>query len=747
MSCASRHILCAAVAVVSLMAMQASAQIIQLDPPTDSEPAPEEDTTAPRIDLDLPSLGLSGRHGSVLSLDPERADTGTRAELLPLRMERLSGRHNAVARLTGESAQERFILFLPDTPGATELELALRSGIDTLPDRSSLRVAVNGVDLGQTRPASFDEFATARFDVPEGVLRPGPNLVEVSARHTHRIACGADASFALWTEIDLRRSGVTMASDRFALGPEGFIAAIAAQTARGAPVTFHRPDPEESMVDVAPFIARAAIALGGTPPEIVSAPYWRAEGEVAQLARVTAFPPGEGPEMPRFRRGGDGSIVLLLDQSHDYDDVLGTLFPSASVMPNRGPAMLRPGAPRALSDLGVSRLQGQGRYQQLTVDFALPWDWMLLASQRARLDLDYRFAADLPEGALLLVKINGTTVRLLPLDRDGGQALPTLPITFAARLLHPGINRLEFEALIPGDPPDMACPPLDGAILEVSAGSRLFVPDAPDMVQPSIDRALASVAPRNVALSDRAAEQLPPGLVPQIAAALLVAPEETRLIDTAARLRVGILSDLDEMQTQLPRTAVRALFQAMGLGAFRSDAAPSEATPWETVSGSRGVLGRLGLTELAALPGRARDTLVGLVRGETPPLEEWLADKDAQIALLQPDMQHPEDVWMILSPSIDPTLAATALAASRVSHDGPRGQVAVYSEGRGWASWTAPDRPLTLRDTLSPGNFRAVMGNYATTAPLPFIGTILGLTLLSAAVALAVLLLTRRRSR
>ncbi len=730
---------------ISLPSAPTSAQIIQLTPPTEQGPAEGDTPTSPPSGM--PSTMMLGRQSSGLDIEEARGLTAQRKELLPLRLERLSTQHTMIARLTGESARENLIVFLPEGTDATELELAYRSGIDTLPDRSSLRVTVNGTDLGEIQPASFQDFTTVRFPVPDGVLRTGPNAVDISVRHTHRIACGADASFTLWTEIDLRNSGIRLHADRFTLGPDGFIAAVAAQAARGAPVTFHRPDPEQSMLDAAPFIASAAIALGGTPPKIISAPYWVAEEAVPQLARITAFPPGEGPQTPEFRRGGDGAIVLVLEQSDNYDAVLGALFPEASVMPRRGPALLQPGAPHRLTDIGISHLRGEGRYLQLNVDFMLPWDWMLLASQRARLDLDYRFADGLPAGALLLVKINGTTIRLLPLDRDGGQGLPTLPISFAARLLNAGVNRLEFEALIPGAPPDMACPPLVGPILEVSATSQIYVPASPRMTQPSLERTLAALSPRNIELSQSALSQFSPGLVPQLAAALLVAPAETRLTDEGAVLHVGVLSDLDQLQTQYSRSAIRALFQAMGIGLLPGDSPQSDGTPWETVSSPRGRPGQLGLSEIGSLPRRAVDTLIGLVRGETPALNDWLADKEAQVALLQPDPRRPQDIWLILSPNIDPSNAVTALAASRLSHNGPRGQVALYSDGRGWVSWTSPDRPLSLNDAPAMSNIRAIMGNYATTAPLPFISALLGLTLFSAAVALAVLLLSRRRSK
>jgi len=741
--------LCASLVSVLWLAGPASglmAQVIHLDPPisrTEPSEQPLEAVPQPGTSV-LPSARgrTDGAQTRLLQA------VNVRSELVPLRPERLRSHGGSVSRLSGDTASERFILFLPQAPEAAELQIAHRSGIDALPERSALLVSVNGTELGQIVPSNFSGFATDALAVPDGLLRPGRNLVEVRARHTHRIACGADASFALWTEIDAGNSGVAMPADAFDIGPLGFMAAIAAQSARGAPVTFRRPDPSASMLAAAPFVARAASALGGMPPEINSAPYWTLDDDVPQLARITTFPPGEGPSIPQFRRGGDGALVLVVEPDQDFSAMMDQLLSSGVAPTDVAPVTLTPGLTQPLSALGVERLQGQGRYVLLSVDFALPWDWVLLASQKAQFDLDYRFASGLPAGALLLVKVNGITVRLLPLDRDGGQNLPTLPISFGTRLLQPGVNRLDFEALIPGDPPDVACPPMAGPVLEISAQSQLYVPVSPRMSQPSIDMSLAMITADSIAMTPAAEARLSPGLLPQIAAVLMVAHGPDRPNGLAPRFNIGVLSDLEQLQTPMLRHAARTLYEVLGTSALQTGREQVTGTPWETVSTSRGVFGWLRLSTVAEIPGKIVDTIAGFAFGTTPPLIDWLAGREAQAAILQPDPNRPEEIWLIFSPYADPLTVVQALAASRTGHDRPRGQVALYTDdGRGWSSWTAPDRRFTLHENLGPGNLRAVMGNYATRSPAPFVAFVFALTLLSAALALAILILTRRRGQ
>jgi hypothetical protein len=389
---------------------------------------------------------------------------------------------------------------------------------------------------------------------------------------------------------------------------------------------------------------------------------------------------------------------------------------------------------------------GEGRYVRLSVDFRLPWDWVLLASQKARLDLDYRFAPGLPEGALLLVKVNGTTVRLLPLDRDGGRTLPTLPISFGARLLEPGVNRLDFEALIPGDPPDAACAPLEGPVLEISEGSRLFVPASPRMSLPALDLSLAALEGEDIVPSDAASPALPPGFLPQVAAAL-VPPGASARSDAQppARLTVGTLGDLAGIEAPLVRENLRALEAALDGVSAGADPAVPAAEPWGEVAERGGWFGLPTPGEIAALPAQVAGALRRLAFGDTPELGAWLTGRDAQAALLQPDPRRPGDLWLVLGPAARPDEIARVLAASRDSPAGPTGQVALYSEAAGWESWTSSARPLRLHEPLTMTNLRAVMGNHATLAPIAFVAGFLALTLLSALVAMAILILTRRR--
>lgn len=736
---------CVSMAVLTVMmaALPAAAQLIQLDPgvldaaPTDSPHMPVMQVPSAQS---IAEQSTRSRESTVVANAGAAEDLADEV-LVPLRSIRPHIVMGEGMRLTGEAAAESFILFLPNDPGATELRLAHRTGIDALPDRSSLRVIVNDVNVGEIRPENFSEFGQDLLVVPDGLLRAGRNSVEIQVRHTHRVACGPDASFALWTEIDTTNSGIVVSSDSFGVGPVGFLAAIAAQAGRGQPITVRRPDPDASLLDAAPFIGQVAAALGGTPPEIVSAPYWGVAPDMPELARVTALPKGEGPQQPRITRGGDGAMVLLIERDSDYASVSSSLMAAFQPAVSTRLPVLTPGQEQTLSDLGSPRLTGQGRYSLMSVDFALPWNWVLLASQKARLVLDYRFAQNLPDGALLLVKVNGVPVRMLPLDHGGGQNMPSLPVAFGANLLHPGANRLEFEALIPGDPPDAACPPMDGPVVEISEGSRLFVPASPSMTLASIDMSLAMLAPENIVTTDRAAAQLSPGVVPQIAAALMQPQGLDGARSPNVQLTVASFADLQDLHVAMGGDVMRGLQDALRKDIIRPAADAAPATAWDMVERPSSLFKMPSFGAMTNWPNRLRLSARSLVFGTIPSLGDWLHGQEADAALLQPDLARPGEIWLVFAPHATPSTIVRALVASR---DGPSGQVALYTGAGGWRNWTDPSRPLVLQEAVGWTTLRPILGNYATLSPLAFLGAVVLLALLSAGIALFFLKLTRR---
>ena len=618
-------------------------------------------------------------------------------------------------RLTGEQAGAEFLLWLPERATASDLVLAYRSSINVLPERSQLSVRVNGEPVGAFLLTSFADFTPVTLQ--GAALRPGLNRVQIDVVHHHRIFCGPEASFAVWTELLLPQSGVPLAPARLGDDAAAFLAAASAQLASGAPLEIRADGPLDPLL-LRSLAGRLTGALAATPDFRVVSP-WAPQNGAPPKARITVLQGGTG--RASIERGGDGALVLLLDPAPGAALPLDTLLPALAdegAGQSGALPLLEPGQDTAFADLGLGDTTARGHYILHDMNFRLPDDWLILASQEARFSLLYGFAEGLPTGALMLVKVNGQTVRLLPLDRNGGQVQPALEIGFAANLLRPGANRVSFEAILPGDPPDLPCAPLEEETLTILGSSTLWTPPAPAMDLPDMSRPLARLTPDGLQL-DGSASASAAGEELLLPFAALHQPPETRPDRAPATLTVARI----EAPGALP-LAPLGLTRRMLEEALAPAPASAEAeAPAGPLQGS--------------WLHRRWDDLVGLALPGDPPLERWLADRRGIALLLQPDPEVPQDLWLLLGPGADPAFTAAALEAGRRAFDGPRGQLSLLGPDGRWTSWADAATPPRLQEPLRAGNLRFVLGNYASWSPMLFTGVLIVLALVSSLVAMS----------
>lgn len=615
-------------------------------------------------------------------------------------------------RLTGEQAGGEFLLWLPEGAASGDLVLSHRSSINVLPERSQLSVRVNGEPAGAFLLTSFSGFTPVTLRTE--ALRPGLNRVQIDVVHHHRIFCGPEASFAVWTELMLPQSGVRIPGASLGTDPASFLAAASAQIVGGAPIDIHAEGAADPAL-LRSIAARLTSALATTPAVRLASP-WSPQTGAPPKARVTILSAGTG--RASIERGGDGALVLLLDPAPGAELPLDAVLPAAATegTPEAGTLpRLQPGAATPFADLGLPDTAARGHYILREMNFRLPDDWLVLASQEARFNLLYAFADGLADGSLMLVKVNGETVRLLPLDRNGGAVQPALEVGFAASLLRPGANRVSFEAILPGDPPDLPCAPLEAETLTILGSSTLWAPPTPSMDLPDMARPLSRLTPDGVQPGD-GVQTGDAGVLLLPFAALHqppeVAPDRAPAVLTVARSDAPGAAPLGEIG--LTR---RMLEDAL------SEAPRAEAEP--PMTGIRGWLQRRWTA------------LVTLARPGDPPLDAWLESRQGIAMLLQPDPEAPQRLWLLLGPGTDPAFVAPALEAGRRAFDGPHGQLSLLGDDGRWTSWVDPTRPPRLQEPLSPGNLRFVLGNYASWSPMLFTGVLVLLALVSSVVALA----------
>lgn len=659
-----------------------------------------------------------------------------------------------ILRLTGEVVSVDLRLELPeDAEMPAELMLTLRSTVNVLPEVAAMTVTINDaapVVMPLDHLSGFETVA-----VPATGLTSGLNRVRLELRQPHRIYCGPEASFSVWTEIHLPRSGVPVEASAVAADATGFALAWHSQIASGRalPVLVAEDEDEAVLRQLADMLNR--VSAGQALIEFRSFYHLDAPSPLS-LALIRS-----DRSHAELREGAAGGLVLQIEHADGQLPLLDDLLPELLLPSSTVPALV-PGALTAFAELGQEDIIGRTRYFRHEVPFDLPREWLLLSNQKARLQLRYGFADALPAGAMLLVKANNETIRLLPLDRHGGQMQEPLDIVFSANLLHPGRNGLVFEMMVPGNPPDATCPPRRADLLVVSSDSTLLVPPAPAMALAGISNQLSGLGSGGVTVPEgvrsrdmleRAAAEMATGLAPMSGA-----------VDPSIRLNVIGVSDIPVVPLEHLGVAGRDLQEALIALSPRPapDVAPASIAPARRYQLTEDVPAALvrprAATDSSSDPEPAvgpglRDWLARQVArlqsaafiGSDESLSAWLDRQQGRALLLRPNPGEPNDLWLILGPQISAQSALRALVQLR-SSGLANGEAALLTPEGTWEIWS-PVRPPELRESLRLSNLPAVLGNYASWSPLLFTTVILGLALLSAFPALLFIMFTRRRGQ
>lgn len=641
-----------------------------------------------------------------------------------------------IRRLTGEYAEIGLSVMVPVDVTVDRFVITYRNSINILDETARLTVLRDGTEIASWMPDAPGEFVSV--EVPVDALSTGANRLVVRAEQSHRIFCGPEASFAIWTDIDLVQSGIEIRGDAGAAGFATFRRAAGAQVDTGGaiPVVTTLPLGLDTTRD---FERRLAALGSGTPVSLrILSPYdvQDAPAALARIAVVSAADVAADITLPTVRIGADGAQILVLAEDTPAF-VLDGILPVRQAV--AGPERLRPGTPIRVDDLIADEIVLRTRYGRRDIAFLLPDDWMLLSSQQAHLNLQYRYPEGLPEGALLLVKVNGTTVRLLPLFGEGGVALPELPIGFPARMLRPGANAIALEAIIPGDPPDLPCPRFDEPLLEVSGESTLDVPASPSMRFERLTRALFALAPGGMSLApDQVGNPRGEEMLTALLAGLPAVANASAATEPPT-LTVGTIQSLD----RVPLAALginRSAFERALMPAPVTDIVPIASND----SFAEPVPPVVPLAQRPRIIATSTwEALRQMARPGDQSLADWIAGRHGIAMLFMPDVAAPQDIWLVVGPDANPAMVTAALAAGRLSPFGPDGQAALLTAGGVWQNWQPAKSPPQLLEPLTIENVRTVAGNFASWSPVYFVGLLAVLMSVSVLLGLSFVVRTR----
>ncbi|SES34434.1 cellulose synthase subunit [Tranquillimonas rosea] len=697
--------------------------------------APSDDDA--RIAIPGPD-GVTGSQTADDDVTAEAPALGEAERISSLWPVRIGMAQNGRVRLSGERDSAEFILFAPASGMPDRLILSTVSSAYVLPRDSRLRVLVGDDELGMVTPENISGVDGMALPLPGGVLQPGANRVRIEAVHRHRLYCGAQASYDLWTDIDLSLSGAPYRPETLVTGPTEFLTAVAAARGAGEPIGMRFDDP--SLRDEAVTAARSlgGILAGGGLSFDLDIP---ADPEAPRP--VLALTRGDTATATIGGTGASPAMVLRVDPTGlpDMGQTLGT-HPVAET-----PPAMETGRKVALSDLGFETYAVEDHLWSGDVTFTLPDAWLVATNERAELSLRFDNAPGLPEGSRLRVIVNGEPVRMIPLHDEVHQSSDVLPVRFGAELLQAGRNDLSFEVIVPGDPADAPCPDVRFTRVSIDDSSMLRVPNSPEMYAPGVASALGRLGPEGLTEAlTRATRAERAGNILDIAAAL-PRRETPQTAGGSVSLIVTDANEIDQASFGSLWSGREVVNGTLGRVQTSNRDAEPQARARRPVELQRAQMFESGIVDWAGeRVARVRDFFSSLLFPDpAAELAEWMGQRRGQALLYQLDEETPDTLYLAVTE--EARFQDVADAVGRVATTGVplQGHMALLTWDGRWESWADTSRLPELADTVTFTNARAIAGNYAAARPSAFVAVLLLTTLLSAAAAYAFLIHSRGR--
>ena len=365
----------------------------------------------------------------------------------------------------GESAHRSWSVYL----GRGEIErtrgfqLALKNAVSVLPDRSAVRLSINGRVLATLQARSPNGLAVLPVAIPSGLLVPGLNKVDISVVMTHRVDCSLAATYELWTLVDPAKTGfmapaVPMSAlrsiediageplaedgttrihlraasldDAAGIGRAGrFIAALVSRAGLARPV-----------VDAGPAAGQGAgfdVLLTTTG----------AHDDVTRTLKIL----GREDDVAFARDPATDRLVLIVSGTDDADlDRRVAAFAGKATRPPAAAAVgemtVENETRRSFSDLGLPTDAFAGRHYTQALDVVLPSDFYPANYDRAQMLIDGSYAANLDPDSDIVFRVNGALVSSLRLGPNRGGVLQHEMVELPLRFFHPGHNAIALEA-------------------------------------------------------------------------------------------------------------------------------------------------------------------------------------------------------------------------------------------------------------------------------------------------------------
>jgi cellulose synthase operon protein B len=361
----------------------------------------------------------------------------------------------------GEAARRSFPVYIArgDVDRVRTFRLALKNTVALLPERSSLKLSINGQVVATVAPRSPNGISSTDIAIPAGLLVPGVNRVEMAAMMTHRVDCSIPATYELWTQVDSNGTGFVLPSAEVAsVRALADLVGLPPAVDGTMPITLRLSGREDAAA-----IARAGrfidalVRRAGLSRPVVQASTGSGRGAGFDvllaadmhgdtLRNLQVLGREDGLTLARDSRTDRLVVIVSALDGTDLDGTIAEL--AAAPAPAAGSAALLDGETRrSFADLGFATEDFAGRHYVSALDVSLPGDFYPANYDKARLLIDGSYASDLDPNSQLVFRVNGTLVSTLQLGADRGGQLAHEQIELPLRFFHPGRNEIGIEGV------------------------------------------------------------------------------------------------------------------------------------------------------------------------------------------------------------------------------------------------------------------------------------------------------------
>jgi hypothetical protein len=432
-------------------------------------------------------------------------------------LKRLPAGHDELV-FRGENAARAWQVYLSPTEAAriSNFQLGLLNSVVDLPDRSSVKLTINGRPLAAAPVRSPYEITNVAVKIPAGVLLPGANTVQVNVALTHRVDCSVGATYELWALLDPARTGfVVDNADSYAIRSLDELAAepLAEDGATHIHVRMQDFANPDSLGRAARFVD-ALVRRAGLARPIVDIGPEAGQGPGFDVALFSGATPNPGSDDPALRVvGRDDDVTLarnaatnrlvLMLSGTDEADLDARIAALDKARPRLGLGRATPqgvvidaGGRKSFAELGLATDGFSGRHLLSSVDVALPADFYPSGYDKARLLIDGYHSGVLDGRGELIVRVNDAIVSSISMASGIAERFDRQPVELPLRFFHPGHNEISIEGITSSaldQQCDLVSMPRD-ARLTIAGSSELEFPSFAHLgTLPQIPSAIAAM--------------------------------------------------------------------------------------------------------------------------------------------------------------------------------------------------------------------------------------------------------------